>query len=173
MYPFVICNHQLIQSKLKSLVKTGSSEDGYTDYYADSNTGENWLITQYESEYLDEVISVLQKLPGLAVGELVDIATTSMDINDIIGASRELLEKEQAGNKELRATLLERLLKINASILTDFEKQRLNIIIDETELCDATNRRPILGKHFTEIQKDASYYRTIAQKAKEILNSIG
>jgi hypothetical protein len=63
-------------------------------------------------------------------------------------------------------------LQVNTSNLTDFEKNRLKIIIYESDLYDATNRRNIVGKHFTEIESDADYYRTAAQKAKSILESI-
>ncbi|MBX9782894.1 MAG: hypothetical protein K2X48_06360, partial [Chitinophagaceae bacterium] len=63
-------------------------------------------------------------------------------------------------------------LLIDTSNLSDFEKERLKIIIYESDLYDATNRRDIVGKHFTEIQNDADYFRTNAQKAKDILADI-
>jgi hypothetical protein len=56
--------------------------------------------------------------------------------------------------------------------LTDFDKERLKTIIYKSELYDATNRRDIIGKHFTEIEADAKYYATISQQAKAILAGI-
>lgn len=63
-------------------------------------------------------------------------------------------------------------MQVDTSNLADFEKERLKIIIYESDLYDATNRRDILGKHFTEIQSDADYYKTTADKAKGILAKI-
>ena len=97
---------------------------------------------------------------------------TSIDTNDIIGASLELSERERYRKEDFRAKLLSQLLQVDTSNLTDFEKERLKIIIYESDLYDATNRRDIVGKHFTEIQNDADYFRTNAQKAKSILADI-
>jgi hypothetical protein len=63
-------------------------------------------------------------------------------------------------------------LHIDTSTLIDFEKDRLKIVIYESNLYDQTNRREIVGKHFTDIQKDADYYSTIALKARKILDDI-
>lgn len=61
---------------------------------------------------------------------------------------------------------------IDIKKLPDFEKERLKVIIYETEIYDATNRRNIVGKHWTEIQMDAEYFQNISKKAKEILNEL-
>lgn len=95
-----------------------------------------------------------------------------MDLNDSIGASMELLEREKLRNEDFRVMLLNKLLQPDISLLTDFEKERIRVIIYESELFDATNRRKITGKHFTEIKNDADYYKTIAQKANEILTRL-
>ena len=63
-------------------------------------------------------------------------------------------------------------MKIDVVNCNGFEKERLNIIIYESSLYDKTNLRPIVGKHYTEIEKDADYYRTISEKAKTILDLI-
>jgi len=94
---------------------------------------------------------------------------TSLDKNDIIGASLELSEREKINKDDFRSKLLDKLLQVDTSNLSDFEKERLKIIIYESALYDATNRRNIVGKHFTEIEKDADYFRTISEKAKTIL----
>jgi hypothetical protein len=172
MHQFFICNQDEVETKLKTLTKTGTSTDGWTHYYIDNNSKEEWHLTMYDSEYHGGGVPVLKRIPEPAVEKLIDIAMTSTEPTDIIGASLELSEREKYKKEDFRDKLLNRLLQVNTSNLTDFEKNRLKIIIYESDLYDATNRRNIVGKHFTEIESDADYYRTAAQKAKSILESI-
>ena len=173
MHPFFICNQDEVEIKLKSLTKTGTSTDGWTHYYVDKSSNEEWHLTRYDSEYHGGGIPVLKRLPELTIEELIDIAIISKDTNDIIGASLELSEREKYKKEDFRGKLLNSLLQVDKSNLTDFEKERLKIIIYESDLYDATNRSDIVGKHFSEIQKDADYYRANAQRAKGILVDIG
>lgn len=169
---FLICNQDDVNSKLQTLTKTGISDDGWTYYLVDKNTNENWLLTRNESEHQGGGVPVLKRLPEPTIDELINIAMTSLDTNDIIGASLELFERERYNKENFRDKLLDKLLQVDTSNLTDFEKERLRIIIYESDLYDPTNLRDIVGKHYTEIQKDADYYRTISDKAKSILNEI-
>lgn len=172
MYQSFICNQDEVENKLKTLTKTGTSTDGWTHYYVDKNSNEEWYLTRYDSEYHGGGVPVLKRLPEPTVEELINISMTSADKNDIIGASLELSEREKYKKEDFRARLLSRLLQVDTSNLSDFEKERLKIIIYESDLYDETNRRDIVGKHFTEIQNDADYFRTNAQKAKKILTDI-
>jgi hypothetical protein len=115
----------------------------------------------------------LKRLPEPSTEELIDIALTSSDRNDIIGASLELSERERYNKVDFREQLLNRLLKTDTSNLDEFEKERFRLVIYESDLYDPTNRRNIVGKHYSEIQMDADYYGTISEKAKKLLNRIG
>ena len=172
MHKFFICNQDEVETKLSTLTKTGTSTGGWTHYYVDKNSNEQWHLTRHDSEYHGCGIPVLKRLPEPSIEELINIVMTSIDTNDIIGASLELSERERYRKEDFRAKLLSQLLQVDTSNLTDFEKERLKIIIYESDLYDATNRRDIVGKHFTEIQNDADYFRTNAQKAKSILADI-
>jgi hypothetical protein len=172
MHQHFICNQNEIESKLKTLSKKGTSTEGWTDYYLDNSSNEEWLLTRYNSEYHGGGVSVLKILPEPSIEELIEIAMTSFDKNDIIGASLELSEREKINNDDFRGKLLVELLQVDTTGLNDFEKERLKIIIYESGLYDATNRRNIVGKHFMEIEKDADYFRTISEKAKAILSII-
>jgi hypothetical protein len=172
MHQFFICNQNEVDLKLKKLTKTGTSDDGWTNFYIDEDKSEYWLLTQYNSEYHGGGVPVLKRLPEPTVDELIDIAMTSADTNNIIGASLELSEREKYNKEDFRHRLINRLLQVDTSDLPDFEKERLRIIIYESDLYDATNRRDTIGKHYTEIQKDADYFRLNAQIAKEILENV-
>lgn len=172
MHPFFICGQDEINLKLTTLTKTGVSDNGWTQHYVDQITNEEWLLTQFHAEYHGGGVSVLKRLPKLTTEELIDIAVTSPDTNDIIGASIELSEKEKYNQEDFRNKLLQRLLQFDISNLTNFDKERLKTIIYESTLYDATNRRDIMRKHFTEIDTDAKYYQTVAEQAKTILADI-
>ncbi|MDB5224224.1 MAG: hypothetical protein JWN83_2891 [Chitinophagaceae bacterium] len=172
MHRFFICNQEEIDFKLQSLIKTRTSEDGWTNYYIDKSSNEEWILTRFNSEYHGGGEPVLKRLPLPTIEQLINIALTSSDKNDIIGSAHELLEREKYNKDDFRNILIERLLLIDTSRLTGFEKERLKIIINDSALHDSINRRDIVGKHFTEIESDANYYRTVSQKAKGILNDI-
>lgn len=173
MHQIFICNQDEVEIKLKTLIKTGTSTDGWTHYFVEKNSNEEWHLTRYNSEYHGGGVPVLKRLPEPTTEELIHIALTSADSNDIIGASLELSQKEKYKKEDFRAGLVNQLVQLDTSNLSGFEKERLKIIIYESGLYDATNRREIVGKHFTDIESDADYYRTTAQKAREILEIIG
>jgi len=172
MHQFFICNQDKIESKLKTFIKTKTSDDGWTDYYRDKYSTDQWVLTRYDAAYQGGGISVLKRLPQLTTDELIDVAMTSFDTNDVTGASIELSERERSNKENFRDKLLIRLLQVDTSNLTGFEKERLKIIIYESDLYDPTNLRDIMGKHYDEIKKDAEYYQTISQKAKDILSRL-
>ncbi len=172
MHQFFICNQDDVKSKLQTLIKTGTSDDGWTHYYIDKHSTEEWHLTYYNSEYHGGGVPVLKRLPQPTIEQLIEIAMTSSDKNNITGASLELSERERRNKEDFRNSLLKRLLQVETSMLSDFEKERLKIIVYESDLYDATNRRSIVGKHLTEIQSDADYYQAISQKAKAILSNI-
>ena len=112
MHKFFICNQSEIELKLKTLHKTGISEDGWTHYYLDTLSDEKWHLTSFNSEYHGGGVRVLKRIPEPTIEALIDIAMTSLDTNDIV------------------------------------------------------------GKHYNDILKDADYFRSISQKAKDILNKL-
>lgn len=46
---------------------------------------------------------------------------------------------------------------------------KIKIIVWETELNNAVNRRSIIGKSYLEIQNDAGYYRRLAEAARKLV----
>lgn len=167
-----ITSQGAIDDKLISLTKVRTSDDGWSDYYLDETTNEEWQLTRHHSEYHGGGLAILKRLPPPSIGELIEISLTSDDINDITGASIELYEREAYNDEEFREDLISQLLLFDTSTLSAFEKDRLKTIIYESELYDPKNRKEIVGKHWNEIKKDADFYRAISEKAKSILNKL-
>ncbi len=172
MSQYFICRESEVESKIKNLKLIGESDDGYILNYRDTKTEELWSLAWYESEFLGKDIPVLQKLPEPGTAELIKIAMNAANNEEIIGASLLLSARERSRKEEFRADLLQQLLQVDLSKASAFEQARLRMIIYESDLLDTTNRREIIGKHFTQINRDADYYREIAEKAKRIFNEI-
>ena len=77
---FYICNQHEIKIKLKALTKTEKSVCVWKKHYVDKQNSEEWLLSEYDSEYLRDRISVLKKLLQPSPDELIDIAPTSQHI---------------------------------------------------------------------------------------------
>lgn len=164
-------NPKVIDSKIKTLKEIGKSNDGWTVNYID-DLNKNWELNYYETEYRNAGIQVLKKVEEIFIENLILIALESQNTEDIIGASIELYFQEKVYKKDFRQKLSEKLNQINLKNISEFEKERLKIIIYETSLYDATNRREILGKKKEEIENDAKYYRQNSEIAKKILEKI-
>lgn len=161
-----------MESKIKDLILIGESDGGYTLNYRDTKTEELWSLAGYESEFLGKDIPVLQKMPEPSTADLITIAMNAANNEEIIGAALLLSARERSRKEEFRADLLQQLLQVDLSKASTFEQARLRMIIYESDLLDTTNRREIIGKHFTQINQDADYYREIAEKAKRVLDEI-
>lgn len=172
MNNYFICEPEHIKLKLKTLKKTGTTDDGWTDNYIDPKDETQWLLSRYTSEYNDNDVEILKKVPVLTIDELIDIALTSNNINEIIGASIDLLSRENYFKDEFREKLIIKIEKYIISTLSAFDLDRLKIIIYETRIYDETNEREIVSKTYQDIQKDAAFFKEIANKAKHILSEI-
>jgi hypothetical protein len=168
MVQSLICDKEQINSKLKELQEAGTSEDGTDSFYIDPTNREPWILTSYESDRLDCDIHVLMKAE-LSSKDLIEIAVSSIDAKVIVVAAMTLKYKEEHEKSEFRHELINRLETVTMNNLSKEEKQRLELIIYESNLYDATKQRSIMGKHYTEIEKDAFFYQGPANKAKKIL----
>jgi hypothetical protein len=172
MTKFFICIPKNIQTKLRELRKVGSSENDFTDLFTDNTDQSTWLLTRYETDFLEGGVDVLKRENELSISELIELAITSQFIEEVIGASLELYDREAQDGDIFREELVNRLALLDLTNLTDFDKKRIEIIIYESSIYDPLNRREIIGKSMAEIEEDASFYRRISGAAKTILKMI-
>jgi len=172
MPSFYISEQDEVRSKLKTLCQVSISEDGWTHCYKDENNNEEWLLTSHNSEHHGGGYLILKKLPRPAIDEVINIALTSNNKNDIVGAIYDLLDRERENKENFRLKLIQRLKIYIAANPSSFDKERVKLIVHQCELLDNRNRREIMGKHYTEIEKDSEYFQIISNEAKSILTSI-
>lgn len=156
---------------LKGLTLLETSNYGWTEKYIDPSTGKHWLkymIDRDNGRYFNLMILT----PKPTTEEMFDIAFNSSDNDEVEGAVHRLFIDEEDEKIDFRPTLIERLKKIDISQLGAEEKKRIKIIILNGHLTDRTNRRTVIGKHYSEIQKDVECFNDVADKAEQILKQL-
>ncbi len=172
MTEFFICTPENIHSKLRELREIGPSEADFSDLLIDDKDQSIWLLTRYETDFLEGGVDVLKKENALSTLQLIELAITSEFIEEVIGASLELYDRELEHKEMFREELVNQLKLIDLTQLTDFDKKRIEIIIYESSLYDPLNRREIIGKSMAEIEEDSLFYRRISGVANTILKTI-
>jgi hypothetical protein len=111
--------------------------------------------------------------PRPTTEEMIEIALTSDDHDEVEGAAHRLLFEEEEEMKDFRPRLVERLQSIDILGLSNTDKKRIRTIILNTHLTDKQNKREVVGKSITEIQADSDYFTNVGQFAEKLLNQIG
>jgi len=75
-------------------------------------------------------------------------------------------------HKEYRQELLLRLQEAIQGELSTTDKKRIRTIIEAAQLLDTVSHRDVAGKHFSEIENDAKFFKEVAEKAKLILEQL-
>jgi hypothetical protein len=162
--------NKLIEDFVKRLTKVHSHHGGWTTEYVDIETGQHWLKYVVDDRGFFE--NLIHISPKPTTDELIDIAFSSPYPDGVSAAATRLNLEEQEDKKEFREKLLDRLKKIDISNLDKGGKDRIETIIKASQLTDRVNKRDIIGKYFSDIQKDAAFFTTTADRAKEILNML-
>lgn len=148
-----------------------SSNSGWTEKYVD-NDGRYWLKYMVDRDS-GRYYNVILISPRSTTDEMIEIALTSDDHDEVEGAAHRLLFEEEEEMKDFRPKLLARLQNIDISSLSTTDKKRIRTIILNTHLTDRRNKRDVAGKNISEVQADADYFASVAQFADKLLNQIG
>jgi hypothetical protein len=162
--------NNLIKEFTERFTKVSTLDSGWSTEYVDSATGRHWLKYVVDDRGFFENMMLISPKP--TTDELIEIAFTSPYPDEVSAAATRLNLEEQADKKEFRQKLIERLTRIDISRLDKTEVERIKTIIQGAQLTDRINKRDIMGKHFSEIQKDAAFFNTTADKAQQILNRL-
>jgi hypothetical protein len=165
-------NEKLILAFLKELNEVEIMDDGWAIKYIDPKAGQHWLKSQINSEYNGGGDFILINLPEPLTEELIEIALSSKNEDEVVAASLRLRDNEEFKGNEFRKALIDKLNCIELDNLHSEEKQRLINIIKYSELDNEINRQEILNKGYKEILKDANFYKSVAEQAATILRRL-
>ncbi len=161
MTPHLIADTEKIEELRKHFTLVEKDTVNWTETYIDNNTGNIWRYYRVDG-YLQGggyAIFGLQPLPDTK--QLINLSLSSENDDEIFAACRTLVDNEQTQKMDFRADLIHALENISG-------RQRLERIIKLTELDSALNRREILGKTYKQINTDAEYFKSIADRANKL-----
>ena len=162
--------NKLIQDFTARLTKVSTLDGGWSTEYIDEETGKHWLKYVIDDRGFFENLMLISPKP--TTDELIDIAFSSPNPDEVSAAATRLNFEEQVDKKEFRQKLIDRLNRLDISHLDKAEQERIKAIIQASQLTDRVNKRDIVGKHFSEIQTDAVFFNSTADKAQEILKNL-
>jgi hypothetical protein len=166
----LLSDQLLICDFVSQLSEVETFDDGWTIKYIDPLNRNTWIKYSFENGF--GVQFLLVQLPHPSTEELINIALSSINEDEVISASLFLKINELQKKLEFREKLIERLEKIELYDLQYNEKQRLINIIEYSELNNNINRRVILNKNYVEIQRDADLFKQISKRANSILKKL-
>ena len=148
--------------------------NGWTTKYYDDSNKQYWLkyVTEIHRGLTTFSAHLITLTPPPTTDELIDITLKSPYPDEVIAAANRLYLDEQEKHIEFRGELLAKLYSLDISKLLPLDKDRIRNIIQHTSLLHAINIRPIVGKHHTEIEKDAEFFASTSKKANDLLGSL-
>ena len=157
----------LVDDFTKTLTQIEIIDGGWATKYIDTTTGNQWL--KYVVDERGFFVNLIFISPAPTTDQLINIALNTKYVDEISAAATRLNIEEQSEKKEYRQKLTDKLTTIDISKLAPSEKERIKTIILASQLTDRVNKREIVGKHFSEIQADAIYFKVVADNAENIL----
>lgn len=157
----------LVNDFTKTLTQTDTLDGGWTTKYIDILTGHSWL--KYVVDERGFFVNLIFISPPPTTDELIEIAFKTNYSDEVSAAATRLNIEELSDKKEYRQKLIDKLNLIDISKLDTAEKERIKTIILASQLTDRVNKREIVGKHFSEIQRDAIFFNAVADTAENIL----
>ena len=143
------------------------SEDHNT-LYKDNATGLFWEHYFVENDETGEDVNCLRRYPYPETEDIIDIALTSADLDEVAGASGLLWERETYNYIDFRQQLID---KLNLN-LDDINCDRISIIYERAQLYQIENKREILNKSYQTITQDTRFYLTTKIELEIIKNKI-
>jgi hypothetical protein len=155
---------------IKNLKLIDSSESAWTEVYVDEG-GQQWLKYMVDKD-TGRYYNVMLISPRPTTEEIIEIAFTSLDHDEVEGAAYRLFIEAQEEMNDFTPRLVERLKSIDVSNLSAAATRRIQTIILNTHLLDSRNKREVVGKSASEVQADWDYFINVGQFAEKLLNQI-
>jgi hypothetical protein len=160
----------LLKDFEERLTKVETIDGDWATIFLDKDTGQKWL--KYITDDRNFTYNLMLVSPMPTTDELMNIAFTSKYKDEVSAAATRLFLEERVDKKEYRQQLMDRIMERDMYTLNNEEKERIKAIIQSAQLTNNLNRRKIIGKHLTEIQKDADFFNSISEKAQMVLEML-
>jgi protease PrsW len=127
-------DQDIIGIMLNRMYKKTDLPECWASVYADNQSGDEWLIFKVGQNFTDDISHRLVRLPGPTPRDVINLVF-STDYNDEIIAAAEYLRARELYHKEcFKEQLLIHLEEFDRESLSHFHKERLVLLILETEL---------------------------------------
>lgn len=160
------------QDKVLPIINKMELIESDVEFTAYKLENEIWHYYETSSMYFGNGIPILYKTPKPSVSELIKLTMESQYNDEAYGACLILRDNELNKQIDFRQDLIKILNSINIKKQGIEEKTRIQNIILFTELDNPENRRPIIGKTSSEIEKDSEYFSAISGQAFEIIEKL-
>ena len=155
-----ILNQREQEKLVHDFVLLETLDGGWSRKYRNPRTNEHWL------EFFISVgqggITILRNEPPPAdIAEWLEQSFSSNRQDDVIGLALELSEKYETWSEVVDY------LEANKN---RFSFEQINTFIERLTILHPINRKPIMDKHYTEIEKDYQFFYTLSERAKHLLN---
>ncbi|WP_146090732.1 hypothetical protein [Aureitalea marina] len=162
---------EIIKKLELKFIRIDKTEFDWTTEYINPEDDSKWLKLRLRSEYHGGGYPVMMKKTGISTDFLIKIILSSDNIEQISVGSALLEYFESSDRIEFRTKLIDSLEKhysIENNRTDEFEKLRLQSIIENSTIYDDTNRREIVGKNDAEITADYYYFKKIAERTEKL-----
>ncbi|MBD1396821.1 hypothetical protein H9Q13_06555 [Pontibacter sp. JH31] len=160
----------LIEEMLSSFELIETAAGGFAAVYKEPSARSFWLKYYATAATQGGGYLTLIRLPAPGTEELIDIAISTDYEDEAVAALLRLLDEEAIEQKNFRHTLIKRLEQLMLG--REVNTERLIKVIKLSSLDDPTNRRELLEKSNEQIEEDALYFSSIAEKAKNLLSRL-
>jgi hypothetical protein len=160
----------LIKEFTASLTLVETSADGWTTKYYNDLSKEYWLKYVVDDRSFETNLMLLSPRP--TTSELISISLTSPYLDEVLAAATRLYIDEQEEKIEFRGNLIDKLNSLDLVNMSSNEKERIKTVIQSSNLLHGVNIRNIVGKHHTEIESDAQFFRSVSEMARLIFEKL-
>jgi len=143
---------------ISNLVLIETLDSGWSKRYQNPITGEKWLKFFVGAGHGNFPI-LRNDPPPSDIAEWMEECFSSSDQDNVIGLALELSQKYETWGDVIGY------LETNRG---RFEAEKIARFIERLTVLSPINRRSTLNKHYTEIEKDAQYFRDLAERARRL-----
>lgn len=163
---------RLIERQLSQMQLMEEAAGGWAAVYQQKDAGAFWMKCYATAAAQGGGYLLLIRLPLPTTAELIQVALDTPYEDEAVAAVFRLLDEEKVEKKDFRLQLLEAIEQLPLAMLDAEKKKRVERIITLSALNEPDNKREILHKSATEVQRDANYFKEVSDRAKGLLQGL-